>query len=68
MVLLGLSLTNVVLELDDVGIGDGIGLHGAENGSRVLVDGANLESAGLGNSGHGESDSGPHRDDCDDDL
>lgn len=65
VVLVGLGLTNVVLELDDVGIGDGIGLNGAENGSRALVNGANLESAGLGNSGHGESDSGSHCDECD---
>ena len=65
VVLGGIRLIDVVLELDDVGIGDGVGLDGAQHGGRVLVDGANLECAGLGNGRHGEGDNGPHGGGCD---
>ncbi len=40
---LGLVAVDMVLELDDVGTGDGVGVGGIQNGSRVLMNGADLE-------------------------
>jgi hypothetical protein len=65
LVLVDISLINVVLELDDVGIWNGVGLNIAEHGSRALVDGSNLERAGLGDGRHREGDNGPHCGDAD---
>lgn len=68
LVLVDTSLINVVLELDDVIVRNGVGLNIAEDGSRALVDGANLERAGLGDGRYRESDDGPHNDSPDDVL
>lgn len=61
-VLVDTSLINVFLEFDDVVVRNGVGLNIAEDGSRALVDGANLERAGLGDGRHRESNNGPHND------
>lgn len=53
---------DVVLELDDVRVGDGISVGSAHDRGRIMVDSANLERCSLGNSGHREGgDSGLHR-------
>ena len=53
-------LVNVILELDDVRIRDGLGINGVEDGSRAVVDGLDGERGSLGDSGHGESERSPH--------
>lgn len=55
----GLGLVDVVLELDDVRVGDDIGVNGAENGSRSLVDSLGAECR-LSDSRHGEGEDSLH--------
>lgn len=62
VVIRGRRVVDVVLELDDVGVGDNVCLDGAQNRSRVFVDGANFESAGLGHGDQRKSHKGPHDD------
>lgn len=56
------TLVDVVLELDDVRVWDGLGIDGAENGSGLVMDSADAERGSAGDSGHGESESGLHDD------
>jgi hypothetical protein len=58
----GSMLIDVVLELDDVRVWDGLGIDGAEDGSGLVVDGADAERGSAGDSGHGKSESGLHDD------
>ena len=65
MVSLGLGLVNVLLELDDVGAGNGVGVGGIEDRGRVVMNGANLKGRSLGKGGHGEGgDNGLHGESC----
>lgn len=58
----GGRIIDVVLELDDVGVGDGVGLDGAQDGRGTIVDGLDAELGGLSHSGHGEGDDAAHCD------
>lgn len=55
-------LINVVLELDDVRVRNGLGLDGAEDGSGPVMDGADAERGSVGDSRQGESEGGSHDD------
>lgn len=62
VVRVGTGGVDVVLELDDVRVGDGISVGSAHDRGGIMVNGANLERCSLGNSGHREGgDSGLHR-------
>jgi len=56
------SLINVVLELDDVRVRNGLGLDGAEDRSGPVMDGADAERGSVGDSRQGESEGGSHDD------
>jgi hypothetical protein len=58
----GGRVIDVVLELDDVGVGDGVGLDGAQDGRGTIVDSLDAELGGLSHSGHGEGDDAAHCD------
>lgn len=65
VVSLGLGLVNVLLELDDVGAGDGVDVGGIEDRGSFVVDGADLEGARLGDGSHGKGgDNGLHGEGC----
>lgn len=56
------SLINVVLELDDVRVRNGLGLDGAEDRSGPVMDGTDAERGSVGDSRQGESEGGSHDD------
>lgn len=58
----GSGLINMVLELDDVRVWDGLGIDGAEDGSGLVVDCADAERGSAGDSRHREGESGLHGD------
>jgi hypothetical protein len=58
----GSGMINMVLELDDVRVWDGLGIDGAEDGSSLVVDGADAEGGSAGDSRHREGESGLHGD------
>lgn len=64
LVLRGRTVINVVLELDDVRVRDGISINGAQDGGGPLMDSANAERGGTGDGGQGESEGGPHDDEA----
>lgn len=56
------GLINVVLELDDVRVRNGLGLDGTEDGSGPVMDGTDAERGSVGDSRQGESEGGSHDD------
>lgn len=56
----GGSVINVVLELDDVGVGDVIRIDSAQDGSGVAVDSFSAERRSLGEGRQRESGDGAH--------
>jgi hypothetical protein len=58
----GSGMVNMVLELDDVRVWDGLGIDGAEDGSGLVVDCADAERGSAGDSRHREGESGLHGD------
>lgn len=62
MVLDGPDLVDMVLELDDVRVGNNVGIDRAQDGSRSFVDRLGTDRR-LGNSRDGKSDYRPHSDD-----
>lgn len=58
----GSSMINMVLELDDVRVWDGLGIDGAQDRSGLVVDGADAEGGSAGDSRHREGESGLHGD------
>jgi hypothetical protein len=64
VVIVGSSAIDVVLELDDVRVWDGLGIDGAEDGGSLIVDGADAEGGSAGDSGHGQSEDGLHGDEA----
>ncbi|KAI6764450.1 hypothetical protein HG530_008239 [Fusarium avenaceum] len=60
VMIVGSSAIDVVLELDDVRVWDGLGIDGAEDGGSLVVDGADAEGGSAGDSGHGQSEDGLH--------
>ena len=45
-------LVDMVLELDDVRVGNGLSIDGAEDGSGLVVNGSDAERGSAGDSGH----------------
>ena len=54
----------MVLELDDIRVRDGLGFNGAQYGRRSLVNSANIERGGAGDSRDGEGKNAPHDDEA----
>jgi hypothetical protein len=52
----------MVLELNDVRVGNGVGIDGAQQGSGVMMYGADVERASLGDGGERERDDATHVD------
>lgn len=59
----GSRVVDVVLELDDVCIGDMVGIDGAQNRSRIAMD-CFCAEGGSGETGQGESCDTAHDDGC----
>lgn len=51
---------DMVLELNDVGVGNMVGVNSAQDGSRVAVNGLGAQRSGLGDSRQRESGKGTH--------
>ena len=59
LVLVDRSIIDMVFELDDIGVGDVVGVHGAQDGGRVVVNGLGAERGRLGDGRQGECGNGP---------